>query len=908
MTSSAPPLHPAPVVPAEKLTPMFVQYLEIKSQCENALLFYRMGDFYELFFDDALVASKALQITLTSRNPQAEYPVPMCGVPHHAYLSYARQLIEQGFNVAVCEQTEEPKNAKGLVKRDILRILTPGTIIDEESLSAKAHNYLGAVYWNPSQARGGFAWLDYSTGEWSGLYSKRKTELMQWVQKMQPRELLLPAISDAECGIPLSELPPEIAPVRVPLRAYFDLRSAQTHVFEAQKIPALSVIGLEEKDELVRACGALLSYLMRTQKQGIEHLKPFKLLNPGQHLIIDEVTERNLEIFRTIEGKKGPGTLVHVLDESITPMGGRLLEERLRHPWLDERRIAQSADAVQFFFERNYIRAALREALNFVHDLERLTTRVTLGRATPRDLAALGRSMANIATVRQALEKANPETTAPDTDNVPLKLTEISARWDDLADVAGLLRQALSDPPPLTVSEGGIFRSGFNSELDELLDILNNSEQRLKKLLENEQAANGLPKLRLGYNRVFGYYFELNKSFAADVPDHFIRRQTVANAERYVTAELKALEDKMAGASDQVNKLEYQLFRDLCGQVAEARSRILFMAESIAALDFWQGLAEGARKRDWRRPALHGGRDITIRQGRHPVVEAAVSGFVPNDLHMDRQRCILIITGPNMSGKSTVLRQTAIMALMAQIGSFIPAGQARLGITDRIFSRVGASDNLAKGHSTFMVEMTETARILRQATARSLVILDEIGRGTSTFDGLSLAWAVVEDLAGRKEGPIRTLFATHYHELTALEKSLPGVHNMNVAVQEHGGDIIFMRRLVPGPADRSYGIEVARLAGVPASVVQRAKNILKTLEMTKSRSVETTADAVRLLLPSLENRDAPQSLPEPGVEKKIPHPLFTILKDLDTDSLTPMRALLLINEWKKLWGASDERQ
>jgi DNA mismatch repair protein MutS len=894
-------------VPVEKLTPMLVQYLEIKRQCENALLFYRMGDFYELFFDDALVASKALQITLTSRNHQAEYPVPMCGVPHHAYLSYARQLIEQGFNVAVCEQTEDPKSAKGLVKRDILRILTPGTITDEEGLSAKTHNYLGAVYWNPSRARGGFAWLDFSTGEWSGLYSKRKAELMQWVHKMQPRELLLAAVSDAECGIPLPELPPEITPVRVPLRAYFDLKSAQTHIFEAQKIPALSVIGLEEKDELVRACGALLSYLMRTQKQGIEHLKPFNLLNPGQHLIIDEVTEKNLEIFTTVEGKKGQGTLLHVLDETITPMGGRLLEERLRHPWLDEGRIAQSADAVQFFFERNHIRAALREALNSVHDLERLTTRVTLGRATPRDLAALGRSTANIATVRKTLEKAaqNSETAAPDAYNLPLKLAEIKVRWDDLSDLAGLLREALSDPPPLTVGEGGIFRSGFNAELDELLDILNNGEQRLKKLLEDEQAANGLPKLRMGYNRVFGYYFELNKSSAADPPPHFIRRQTVANAERYVTAELKELEDKMSGASDQAHKLEYQLFRDLCARVAETRSRILFMAESIAALDFWQGLAEGARKRDWRRPALHGGTDITIRQGRHPVVEAAVSGFVPNDLHMDPQRRMLIITGPNMSGKSTILRQTAIMAIMAQIGSFIPAGQARLGITDRIFSRVGASDNLAKGQSTFMVEMTETARILRQATTRSLVILDEIGRGTSTFDGLSLAWAVVEDLAGRKEGPIRTLFATHYHELTALEKSLPGVHNMNVAVQEHGGDIIFMRRLVPGPADRSYGIEVARLAGVPASVVQRAKNILKTLEATKSRSEEAAADTVRLLLPTLENRTAPQPAPEPEAEKKIPHPLFTIIKDLDTDSLTPMQALLLINEWKKLWGASD---
>ncbi|MDR0826500.1 MAG: DNA mismatch repair protein MutS [Desulfovibrio sp.] len=909
---SNPPLHPAPDIPVERLTPMFIQYLDIKRQCENALLFYRMGDFYEMFFDDALVAAKALQITLTSRNPGAEYPTPMCGVPHHSYLSYARQLIDLGFNVAICEQTEDPKNAKGLVKREILRILTPGTIIDDGSLEAKAHNYLGAFYWNTAQTKGGFAWLDYSTGEWSGLYSKRKAELAQWVQKMQPRELLLPDLSDADLGLALKDFPPEVTPVRVPIRAYFDLKSARTRIFEAQNVQDLGVIGLEGKEELTRACGALLAYIMRTQKQGLEHLKAFKPLNLGQHLIIDEITERNLEIFRTIDGKKGQGALLHVLDETITPMGGRLLEERLRHPWLDANCIASSADIVQFFFKYNYKRAAVRETLDSVYDLERLTTRITLGRATPKDLAALGKSLSGLALLRNALDTPAPgeDASLPDADNIPEKLKELCLRWDNLSDLSVVLQNSLCDLPPLTLTEGGIFRVGFNPELDELLDIINNGEKRLETLLLNEQTTNKLPRLKLGFNRVFGYYFELNKSFVQNLPAHFIRRQTVANAERYVTPELKELEDKITGAGDQAKKLEYKLFRDLCSLVTDSRPRILFMAENVAALDFWQGLAEAARKRDWRRPLLHAGTDIIIRQGRHPVVEAAcgAAGFVPNDLHMDKERRMLIITGPNMSGKSTVLRQAAIIMLLAQIGSYVPAQQAHLGITDRIFSRVGASDNLSRGQSTFMVEMMETARILRQATPRSLVILDEIGRGTSTFDGLSLAWAVAEDLAGRKDGPVRTLFATHYHELTSLEKRLPGVHNMNIAVQEYGGEIIFMRRLVPGPSDRSYGIEVAKLAGVPASVVQRAKVILQSLEKSKSYSRETTRETMRQLLPGLPNPEEQNVETEsrPLPEKEIRHPLFTILTDLDTDSLTPMQALLLVNEWKKLWGKGDD--
>jgi DNA mismatch repair protein MutS len=917
-SQSSSPLHPAPKIPAERLTPMFAQYLEIKRQCEDALLFYRMGDFYELFFDDAVVAAKALRITLTSRNPNADYPVPMCGVPHHAYQAYARRLIEQGFNVAVCDQAGDPKSAKGLVDRVVSRIMTPGTIIDEAGLDAKEHNYLGALCWDAEKSRGGFAWIEYSTGYWTGLYSKNRDELMQWVRKMLPRELLLPDLSDEKSDIPVKSLPAEIVPVRVPARAYFDLKSAEKRIREAQGVRESGAVGLNGKEELARACGALLSYIMRTQKQELSHLKAFVPLNLSKHLIIDEITERNLELFRKLDGKKGPGTLLRVLDETLTPMGGRLLEERLRRPWRDAELIGQSADVVEFFFTRNHTRLALRAALDSVYDLERLSTRVVLGRANPRDMAALGKSLSGLATVRDALETlppgSGPDTGAPD-DNPPppLRLAELCRNWDSLGDLAKKLGDALRDPPPPTLTEGGIFRTGFNAELDEILELLEHGESRINALLSREQAANALPKLKLGSNRVFGYYFELGKAEGKTVPAHFIRRQTVANAERYVTPELKELEEKITSAGERGKKLEYALFQELRRQVAEARPRILFAADAVASLDFWQSAAECARKRNWTRPELHSGTDIIIKQGRHPVVEAArgPAGFVANDLHMDERRRMLIITGPNMAGKSTVLRQTAVIAVLAQMGCYVPAGKAGIGISDRIFSRVGASDNLAAGQSTFMVEMMETARILRQAGPRSLVILDEIGRGTSTFDGLSLAWAVAENLAERRDGAVRTLFATHYHELTALEGRIPGVRNMNIAVREYGGEIIFLRRLVPGPADRSYGIEVARLAGVPLPVVQRARAVLAGLESSGADSGKSGARvAPQRLLPGLEEtgpQDRKSASPPgvvPGEVKQ--HPVVTLLGDLDTDGLTPMQALALLNEWKMLWGGTRD--
>lgn len=896
--------------PPIKLTPMFEQYMRIKEDYPDALLFYRMGDFYELFFADAETAARELQIALTCRNPNAESKAPMCGVPYHAAEGYVSQLLEKGYKVAICEQIEDPREAKGLVKRAVTRVLTPGTVVEDVNLAAKGHNYLGALYWDDDSGAGGFAWVDVSTGEWSGLHARKPADLWQWAQKMAPRELLLSDDSEAPSSFALTD----IQTVRVPRRSHFDLKSGTARLLKAQAVADIGALGLEGKSELIRACGALLAYLDQTQRQELSHLAPFKPLNLGRHLIIDEVTERNLEIFKRLDGRKGAGTLWHVLDRTMTPMGGRLLEERLRHPWRELGPVHETQEAVAWLFSRDTVRESLRSALDSVYDLERLSTRIFLNRATPKDFIALRQSLTALPGVREPLERPdNAEGTYPTAEQfsgetLPASIQRVLKVWDDIADYADLLERALAENPPHLVTEGGLFRPGFNAELDELLDLTEHGEARLQDLLAQEQAAAGLPKLKLGYNRVFGYFFEISRAGLVSVPEHFIRRQTLANAERFTTEQLKELEDKLVSATDRRKSLEFKLFQSLRETVAAARPRVLFMADLLAHLDYWQNLADVARRSGWMQPEVHDGHDIVIREGRHPVVEAiqGSASFIPNDLRMDDQRRLLLITGPNMAGKSTVLRQTAIICLLAQMGSFVPAREASIGLADRIFSRVGASDNLAQGQSTFMVEMMETARILRQATKRSLVILDEIGRGTSTFDGLALAWAVVEELARRASAGIRTLFATHYHELTTLEGKIPGVHNMNIAIREWNGEIVFLRRLVPGPADKSYGIEVARLAGVPQSVVQRARELLNDLEKNRNaRSDESRA--TRQTLPGL---DMPVRA-EKKIEASTPsapvrHPAVVALSDVDTDNLTPLEALKLLTEWKLLWGTNRD--
>ncbi len=657
-----------------------------------------------------------------------------------------------------------------------------------------------------------------------------------------------------------------------------------------QETADLESLDLNDKPELVRACGALLTYLEHTQKSEFGHLGEFKPLNLSKHLLLDEVTERNLEIFRRYDGKTGKGTLWKVLDRTMTPMGGRLLEARLRQPWRDMSPIEKTLQTVSFLFERDQLRGDLRTALDSIFDLERLSTRIFLGRATPKDFVALRQSLLMLPKIQSVLKNEELESAS--------ELKRILKKWDSMDDLAALLESALVDSPPPVITDGGLFKKGFDPVLDELIELNEHGEDKLKILHQKELKENDIPKLRIGYNRVFGYYFEVSKAFKGQVPEHFIRRQTLINSERYITPELKEMEDKIISASDERKSLEYKLFQALRERLAAARSRFLFMADMVAALDYCQGLAEAARINEWSRPELHEGLDIEIKAGRHPVVEDAMgaSNYIPGDLNMDKDRRILLITGPNMAGKSTVLRQVAIFTIMAQIGSFVPARRARLGLADRVFSRVGASDNLAQGHSTFMVEMTETARILRQATKRSLVILDEIGRGTSTYDGLSLAWAIVEELSTRARGGIRTLFATHYHELTSLEGKIEGLRNLNIAVKEWKGDIVFLRRLVPGPAGRSYGIEVAKLAGVPKSVVDRAREILANLEEKSqdSRSKGAVERASQTLLPGF---GAPPILIR---EELVEHPIITSLMDVDVDGMTPIQALMLLNQWKDM--------
>lgn len=888
-----------------KLTPMYEQYLGIKEQYPDTILFYRMGDFYELFFQDAEIAAKELQLALTSRN-KGDY-IPMCGIPWHAADAYFSQMVEKGYKVAICDQVEDPKNAKGLVKREVTKILTAGTVIDDANLESKQHTYLGSVFWQEGQ--GAFAWLDVSTGAWTGVQVSKESELWQWVYKVEPKELLVMA------GMEIPELVKingSVQLVYLNAVSHFDLKRSEKRVLEVQKVQELSALGLEKKPALVRVCGALLAYIEQTQKYVPSYLSAFEPLDTGMFMVIDEVTERNLELFRRYDGKKGLGTLWHELDQCQTPMGGRLLEERLRYPYKDTAKIILHQEVVEHFCRSPKKLQALRGFLGKVYDLERLSTRISVNRFYPKDFLALRDSLAHLPDILAVLQSEDdvlPTDKTLSFENVPQGLGRLLKSWDSCEEIYRILADSLLDVVPQQITEGMLFKAGYHAELDELIDVMEHGESRLQELLLHEQEKSNLPKLKIGYNRVFGYYFELSKARQEPVPDYFERRQSLVNAERFITPELKELENKILSASEKRNELEYKLFQELRVKIAEERPRLLFVAGLIAQIDYWQALAECARKKDWIKPELHEGSDIEIREGRHPVVEAVIgkSHFIPNDLCLNDRRRLLLITGPNMAGKSTVLRQSAIICLLAQMGSFVPASFARIGIVDRIFSRVGASDNISQGQSTFMVEMMETARILRQSTKKSFVILDEIGRGTSTFDGLALAWAAVEELLKRANGQIRTLFATHYHELTALEGKIDGVFNMNIAIKEWNNDIVFLRRLIPGPADKSYGVEVARLAGVPAHVVARAKELLSLLEESKQKAEKR---AERVLLPGLEpqhsenasvsERNMQAEDIQAEVEKAVKdHPVLKELAGINLNTLTPLDCMRLLFEWKE---------
>jgi len=797
---------------------MFRQYHDIKSRHEDAILMFRMGDFYEMFHDDAITAARTLQITLTTRGKGTTSEAPMCGVPFHAVDGYIARLTQSGYKVAICEQLEDPATVKGLVKRDVVRVVTPGTVTDSRHLEAGEPNSLGALKSDP--AGWGVAWVDLSTGDF------RLTRLMGPGAARQAADLLA-RFNCREILIPEEEdLAATGAFQGVLINRCEGWRFGRDRCREALArhfgTAHLAGFGVDDLDSAIGAAGALLEYLRETQKAELTHLDRLRRFNPGDHLLLDETTVANLELLRTQREGRRRGALLGLLDRTVTGMGGRLLKERLLHPLRDPAAIHLRLTAVADLAARGVVRATLREKLKDVGDLERLLSRLTLGSAGPRDVRLMGLSLARLADLVPMAGQVQAET-----------LKKTLAHLDPVPEVEELARAAIAEEPPATVRDGGLIRDGYDAQLDELRTLGRDGKRVLADMETRERQATGITSLKVRYNRVFGYYIEVSKANAGKVPEHYIRRQTLAGAERYATPELKELEEKILTARDKALARESFLFEEVRRRILERAPRLRTAAHDVARLDVAAALAEVGTHFNWCVPQVDGSDTIQIRDGRHPVVEKAVGRdrYVPNAIHLNAgSRQIQIITGPNMGGKSTLLRQVAIIVLLAQIGSLVPAGAARVGVADRIFCRVGASDSLASGQSTFMVEMTETANILHNATPASLVLLDEIGRGTATFDGLSIAWAVVEHLHEVPRVAARTLFATHYHELTELALVLPRVVNLRMTAREHQGQIIFLHRLEEGAADQSYGIQVASLAGVPPEVVGRAREILNNLE------------------------------------------------------------------------------
>ena len=820
---------------------MLRQYQELKQQHPGTLLFFRLGDFYELFFDDALTGSRELQITLTARHKDSGNPVPMCGVPHHSAANYIARLVRKGYRVAICEQTEEAGKTKKLVRREVVRIVTPGTPIDPQLLEAREPVFLAAVCTAGETI--GAAFLDISTGEFRVTQETGRdswTRIRAALESYAPRELLFPAslgtlIKASLTGrVQTASLPLENSNGRANSREEFGFEVASTPLDDWQwqrddcfallldhfKVKTLDGYGLAKKDEAIRAAGACLRYARETQRAAAAHVSDLIYFEPQDHLVLDSVTVRNLELVESLAGGAGR-SLLQVIDETVTGMGARLLRAWLLRPCVKrgevEARLAAVHDLLSSQVRRDKLRALLKE----VSDLERVVGRISLGSATPRDLCAMLRSLDQVPAIREVLGGFDST------------LIEVLVEnTDELPDVRDLITRAINDDPPIKLTDGDTIRDGYSAELDELRSTSRNAKQIIAALEATERTRSGINNLRIRFNGVFGYFIEVSKANAARVPVEYERRQTLANAERFTTPELRDWEKKVLGAEERIVQLETELFTDVCRQIAAETKRIQMTARALAALDVLASSAEIAARRRYTRPVLHDSDELEIVQGRHPVIEAFIDEpFVPNNVYLNNSTDrLLIITGPNMGGKSTVLRQTAIICILAQTGCFVPAERARLPLLDRIWTRVGASDDLTRGRSTFMVEMTETAAILHSATPRSLVLLDEIGRGTATFDGLSIAWAVAEYLHNSADHAAKTLFATHYHELTELAERLPGAQNYQITATEREGEVVFLHRLERGRASKSYGIEVARLAGLPPAVLANAREVLARLE------------------------------------------------------------------------------
>ena len=851
---------------------MMQQYFKIKEENKDSILFFRLGDFYEMFYDDAKLASKELELTLTGRDCGQAERAPMCGVPFHSCEGYIARLVAKGYKVAICEQTEDPAKAKGLVKRDIIRVITPGTVMESSMLDESKNNYICCMYSKNKTI--GLCFCDISTGE---LYATEirgndsYNVLTNQLTSYNPREILIGGDI-----VKLKELPKFIkaklsAGVEMLEDEKFD-ESVCTDVVKSQFADEYSTVS--DKSVVVCVLGALLSYLRDTQKTGLERINHIEFYKENQYMSLDYNTQRNLELTQTMLTKDKKGSLLWVLDKTKTAMGKRLVRNWIEQPLVDAEVINRRLSAVQALYTANMARADLKDALSHVFDIERLTTRILYGSATPREVKALGDTCAMLPEVRAQAAACG----------APL-LKDLADQIDPLEDILNKITTALVEDPPATLKDGGAIRAGYNSEVDELRDIMHGGKGYLSNLEARYREETGIPKLKIGFNKVFGYYIEVSRSYTDSVPDTFTRKQTLTTGERYITPELKELENKILGANERLLVLEHQLFSDLLTDISDQIVRIQRTASAVAQLDVLAGFAEAALQNNYVLPVVDTSGEIEIKEGRHPVIEQMLKGslFVPNDTLLDEdENRMLLITGPNMAGKSTYMRQNALIALMAQIGSFVPAASAHLGVVDAIFTRVGASDNLAAGQSTFMVEMTEVAEILKHATKDSLVILDEIGRGTSTFDGMSIARAVVEYICDNIG--CKTLFATHYHELTSMDQDIHGVKNYNIAVKKRGEDITFLRRIIAGPADDSYGIEVAKLAGLPGSVTKRAHAVLRQLEA----NAPGRSNTMQLDFDTVEAYNNP-SVPSEVVDK---------LHSVDIETLTPLEALNFLYELK----------
>ena len=858
------------------MTPMMQQYFEIKNQYEGYLLFYRLGDFYEMFFDDALTASRELELTLTGRDCGEAERAPMCGVPFHSAEGYIAKLIDKGYKVAICEQVEDPATAKGLVKRDVVRIITPGTVLEAQMLTEGANNFLCSLCFSDNGE--GLCFADISTGQIYATDFDGKnalTEIQNELATYQPSEVLI--------NVPLETMPSLSEFIRTRIGSMIEDRRA--HFFE----PIASTVAAErhfagilrdedkQKKPLIYALGAIISYIAETQRSDMSYIKDLNIYETNRYMQIDYSTRRNLELTETMRTKEKKGSLLWVLDKTKSAAGARMLKMWIEHPLLSVSEILRRQNAVTELFESYMLREDISDLMDGVLDLERLVARVVFGSANARDLRAICSTLSVVPKVKEILSSCQGN-----------ELITLRNQLDTLEDITSLINNAIVAEPPFSVREGGMIAEGYDKDVDELRKILGGGKEWLEQIAEKEREATGIKTLKIGNNRVFGYYIEVSKSFMDQVPPHYIRKQTLANGERYITEELKEIESTVLGAGDRLAALEYDLFSQVRALVAAAAPRIQSTASLLAKLDVYCSLASVAAKNNYVCPSINDAKMIEIRDGRHPVVELFVkdSYFVPNDTHLDMKNSrLMIITGPNMAGKSTYMRQVAIISIMMQIGSYVPASAADICVVDRVFTRVGASDDLASGQSTFMLEMTEVATILRSATKNSLIIYDEVGRGTSTFDGMSIARAIVEYTQSKKVGA-KTLFATHYHELTSLADELDGVVNYNIAARKRGDGIVFLRKIVPGGTDDSYGIEVAKLAGIPNEVINRAKVILAETEARaramKDNEIEIPDEDIAITLDDCINDS-----------------VIDDIRAADLNNMSPFEAMALLNELQK---------